>query len=212
MGVPESLATLDFAKAPEAGIDAALGLFRKWRDKLDTQVMQRYMVQMSIFAGNFKKDALKKCDLSPEDATYVKLLATRAPLSELLYLPNHTYKNSLDVSPDPALFDWWDKLKEQGIPLPLATLASLGNVDLAKILKQKDADLGMRKDFADYMKSVKDLMPKEDDGGGGGGFGMSSVYRPDAALAVARAGGVDVEKSYSPAVKNRMYRAMQNAL
>ena len=213
MGVPESLATLDFAKAPEAGIDAALGLFRKWRDKLDTQVMQRYMVQMSIFAGNFKKDALKKCDLSPEDATYVKLLATRVPLSELLYLPNHTYKNSLDVSPDPALFDWWDKLKEQGIPLPLATLASLGNVDLAKILKQKDADLGMRKDFADYMKSVKALMPKEDDGGGGGGgFGMSSVYRPDAALAVARAGGVDVEKSYSPAVKNRMYRAMQNAL
>jgi hypothetical protein len=63
------------------------------------------------------------------------------------------------------------------------------------------------------MKSVKALMPKEDDGGGGGGgFGMSSVYRPDAALAVARAGGVDVEKSYSPAVKNRMYRAMQNAL
>lgn len=78
-------------------------------------------------------------------------------------------------------------LKDAGVPIPAAMLATAAGVDIDTIVSSYEDDLVVRKKMADYIKKVNAMAPKPEGGGGGDdsnpySFSMESSAKIDSAL------------------------------
>lgn len=81
-----------------------------------------------------------------------------------LLIPTVTWAKQLKPEGDTAYMDMLSQLSEKGVPVPLRVLAAAGGLSIDDLLRQKDDDLALRKQLADYQEKLKQFAPQPEEG------------------------------------------------
>jgi len=84
---------------------------------------------------------------------------------EDLATPHIVWQKHLRPEGDQIYFELLAGMQDKGIPVPLATLAMAGGIDIQNVLNSMDEDIKIRKRVKQYMEKIQEFVPEQAEGG-----------------------------------------------
>ncbi len=172
----------------DAGLTIFVEMLRSYRDLITRKFFYDRLFPLVSMVHGYVVNIKGKATIREEVKNVTNIAEAMNILNDgsKLLIPTVTWAKQLKPEGDSAYMDLLQALTDKGVPVPLRVLASAGGLNLDELLRQKDDDLALRKQFADYMKAVQKLAPRPPEEGMGEASslplsstsGVSSVLQP----------------------------------
>jgi len=149
----------------------SLAKYHNFRER--TQAERDHKIQYDVKSNKAKRNAFLY--------KFAQLTGSRNMAEISTYvIPDLKWTKDLTPTGSSSELSLMKELKDSGIPLPAAMLATAAGADIDTIVSSYEDDLKVREKMADYLKKVKKLMPADEEGEGDDPFQLNSSDKVNA--------------------------------
>lgn len=168
LGISEAFLTGDANyNAADASMTIFVEMLRSYRDMMTRKFFYERVFPLISMVHGYTVNAKGKVSVREE----VKNVSSMAEALKMmndgskLLIPSVTWAKTLKPEGDSTYMDLLKTLTDAGVPVPLRVLAAAGGLNLDELFRQKDDDLALRKQMAEYNKALAEFAPATPDDG-----------------------------------------------
>ena len=162
LGISEAFLTGDANyNAADASMTIFIEMLRSYRDMITRKFFYDRVFPLISMVHGYTTNSKGKVSVNEQVKNVGSLAEALRTLNDgsKLLIPSITWAKSLKPEGDSTYMELLSTLTEKGLPIPLRVLAAAGGLNLDDLLRQKDDDLALRKQLAEYNKQVAAFAP-----------------------------------------------------